>query len=162
MWVILSREKGRGPDTWLPAHSIHYSTPQVNRARTCRTIILKRRLRFWFWSYKSGFLNETLGLHSYVLALDVSLSTGACSRTAANWHLKILRLLHWVVYSVVTNSSQPKQNLSLQMPSALPQKCMVSSHLIRSPMPIHRGAPSTQVHYALQRQPAPSRQRTNL
>lgn len=158
MWVILSRDKGRSPDPWLPAHRIHYSTPEVNRASTCRTIILKCRLWFWFWSYRSGFLNETLSLHSYVLALDASLPTGTWSRTAAKGHLKIWCLLYWVVYSGVININQPKQNLPLQMPCALPPKHLVSSHPIWSPMPIHKRAPSTQVHYALQSQPAPSRE----
>jgi len=100
-------------------------------------------------------------LHSYALALDACLSIGTCSRTAANWHLKIWCLLYWVVYSVVINSNQPKQNLSLQTPSALPPKCMVSSHPW-SPVPTHRRTPRTQVHSALQCQPAPSTQRASL
>ena len=53
MWVILSREKGRGPYTWLPAHYIHYSTSEQSQYTQDdypdvqgMVLILKLQIRF--------------------------------------------------------------------------------------------------------------------
>lgn len=138
MRVILSRERAetRTPDGQPSA----FTTLHHKRRET----VYAGRLS---WSAGYGFdsevTNQVFLMKHWVLALEPSLSIGTCSRTAANWNRKIWCLLYWVVYSVVINGNQPKQNLPLQRPGALPLKCMVSSRQIWSPMPIHRRTPSS-------------------